>query len=133
MFLAERLSATPYIYAYDLDVDAALAGGTGAVPDDTQSARIRELRDAHETDLLARLEARPPAAFVFLDGSPLLSEFDAWNDFEAHCLRAAPWASAHYREAARFGHDHVWLRNDLLAPGEPALDGVDEASPPTEP
>src|SRR6185437_890287 len=40
LFLAGRLSATPYIYAYDLDVDAALGGGTGAVPDDAQAERI---------------------------------------------------------------------------------------------
>jgi hypothetical protein len=121
LFLAQRLSATPYIYAYDLDVDAALAGGTGAVPDDEQSERIRAIRDAHEADLVTRLEARPPAAFVFLDQSPLLSEADAWDDFEGHCARAAPWVKAHYRESARFGHDHVWLRIDL-APAAPAPD-----------
>jgi hypothetical protein len=129
LFLAGRLSATPYIYAYDLDVDAALAGGTGGVPDDAQSERIRDIRDAHETDLLARLQARPPAAFVFLDQSPLLSEADAWDDFAGHCARAAPWVQANYRETARFGHDHVWLRSDL-APAEP---GGDELETPDDP
>jgi hypothetical protein len=119
LFLAGRLSATPYIYAYDLDVDAALAGGTGGVPDDAQSERIRDIRDAHETDLLARLQARPPAAFVFLDQAPLIAEADAWDDFEGHCTRAAPWVRANYRETARFGHDHVWLRSDL-APARPS-------------
>ena len=128
LFLARRLSATPYIYAYDLDVDAALAGGTGGVPDDAQAERIRAIRDAHEADLLDRLEARPPAAFVFLDGSPLISESDAWGDFEAHCTRAAPWVRANYRESVRFGHDHVWLRSDL-APAAPA---PDESSTPDE-
>jgi hypothetical protein len=127
LFLAGRLSATPYIYAYDLDVDAALAGGTGGVPDDAQSERIRGIRAAHEADLLARLEARPPAAFVFLDQSPLLSEADAWDDFAGHCTDAAPWVRAHYRESARFGHDHIWLRADL-APAVPAAD-----EPPDEP
>jgi hypothetical protein len=124
LFLAGRLSATPYIYAYDLDVDAALAGGTGGVPDDAQSERIRTLRDSHETDFLARLQAHPPAAFVFLDQSPLLSEADGWADFEAHCSRAAPWVRANYRESARFGHDHVWLRADL-APVEPPREEPD--------
>jgi hypothetical protein len=118
LFLAGRLSATPYIYAYDLDVDAALAGGTGGVPDDAQSERIRAIGTAHETDLLARLQARPPAAFVFLDQSPLMTEADAWSDFEGHCSRAAPWVRANYRESARFGHDHVWLKAEL-APVEP--------------
>jgi hypothetical protein len=129
LFLARRLSATPYIYAYDLDVDAALAGGTGGVPDDAQAERIRAIRDAHEADLLDRLQARPPAAFVFLDGAPLISESDAWGDFEGHCTRAAPWVRANYHESARFGHDHVWLRSDLAA----AASAPDEPSAPDPP
>jgi hypothetical protein len=131
LFLAERLSATPYIYAYDLDVDAALAGGTGAVPDEAQAERIRGIRDAHEVDLAARLEAHPPAAFVFFDGAPLMAEADAWDDFDAHCTRAAPWVRDNYRESARFGHDHVWLRNDLAA--TTSHDSVREPGSSTEP
>lgn len=115
LFLAGRASATPYVYAYDLDADAALAGGTGGQPDDAQSARIRQIRDGHETDMLARLQAQPPAAFVFLDSSPLLATADAFDDFEAHCARASAWVRAHYRETARFGHDHVWMRLDLVS------------------
>jgi hypothetical protein len=129
LFLAGRLSATPYIYAYDLDVDAALAGGTGGVPDATQSERIRAIGQAHEDDLLARLQAGPPAAFVFLDKSPLITESDAWDDFEEHCPHAAPWVRARYREAARFGHDHVWLRDDLA----PAAPTEEEPAAPDEP
>jgi hypothetical protein len=128
LFLAGRLSATPYIYAYDLDADAALAGGTGGHPDEAQAARIRAIRDAHEADLLARLEARPPAAFVFLDASPLMSETDAWDDFEGHCRAASAWVRERYRETARFGHDHVWLRKDQAGEAPPADDPV-----PTEP
>ncbi|HEY8088122.1 MAG TPA: hypothetical protein VIF09_09755, partial [Polyangiaceae bacterium] len=116
LFLARRLSATPYIYAYDLDADAALSGWTGGRPDDAQSDRIRALRDAHEADLLARLDAQPPAAFVFFDKAPLMTENDAWDDFESHCPATARWVSERYREAVRFGHDHVWLRNDHLPP-----------------
>jgi hypothetical protein len=121
LFLAGRLSATPYIYAYDLDADAALGGGTGAHPDAPQAERILAIRAAHEADMLARLEARPPAAFVFLDNSPLMSETDAWDDFEAHCRSASAWVRERYRETARFGHDHVWLRKDQVtddAPGD---------------
>jgi hypothetical protein len=113
LFLADRLSATPYIYAYDLNADAALAGGTGGRPDDAQGDRIRAIRDEHEADMLARLTARPPAAFVFLDGAPLLSEGDAWSDFERHCKASAAWVRGRYGESARFGHDHVWLRRDV--------------------
>jgi hypothetical protein len=110
LFLAGRRSATPYIYGYDLNADAALGGGTGGRPNDVQAARIRALRDANEADMLARLGAMPPAAFVFIDGSPLLSQEDAWDDFEEHCARAGAWVRAHYRPAARFGHAQVWLR-----------------------
>jgi hypothetical protein len=112
LFLAGRLSATPYIYAYDLDADAALGGGTGAHPDEAQAAHIRAIRDEHEADLLARLEARPPAAFVFLDNAPLMTETDAWDDFAGHCRVASAWVRERYRETARFGHNHVWLRRD---------------------
>jgi hypothetical protein len=113
LFLAERLSATPYIYAYDLNADAALAGGSGGRPTATQAATITAIRAAHENDLQARIEARPPAAFVFFDGAPTLSEADAWEDFDQHCPSVATWVRSHYRETARFGHDHVWLRIDL--------------------
>lgn len=134
LFLAGRLSATPYIYAYDLDVDAALGGGTGAVPDEAQRARIRAIRDQHEADLLARLDAHPPAAFVFLDGSPLISVSDAWDDFERHCPQASEWASSRYREVERFGHDHIWLRNDLAPPEPPTEpDEPEPGDPDTEP
>lgn len=115
LFLAGRQSATPYIYAYDLNADAALGGGTGGHPDEAQAARIRAIRDEHETDMLRRLTVRPPAAFVFLDSAPLLSQSDAWGDFEAHCARSAVWTRQHYAHAARFGHLHVWLRRDKLA------------------
>jgi hypothetical protein len=113
LFLARRLSATPYIYAYDLNADAALYGGTGGRPDGPQSEHIRAIRDAHEEDMLRQLQASPPAAFAFLDGAPLLSEKDAEHDFERHCRRAAGWVGEHYRETAHFGHVHVWLREDL--------------------
>ncbi len=110
LFFAERLSATPYIYAYDLNVDAALAGGTGGHPTDAQSARIRAIRDAHERDLLERLRAAPPAAFVFMDKSPLMSEEAAWGDFARHSPDTARWVAERYTEAAMFGTNHVWLK-----------------------
>jgi hypothetical protein len=130
LFLAGRLSATPYIYAYDLDADTALGGGTGAVPDDAQRAAIRAIRDQHEADLLARLDARPPAAFVFFDSSPLISQASAWDDFEGHCPRASEWVSGRYREVVRFGHDHVWLRADLAPASEPEPDEGPSTEPP---
>jgi hypothetical protein len=128
LFLAERLSATPYIYAYDLNVDAALAGGSGGRPSQAQAAAIAAIQVAHQADLQARIEARPPAAFVFFDGAPTLSEADAWEDFARHCTPSATWVRSHYRETARFGHDRVWLRLDL-ADSLPPDDG--DGNPPT--
>jgi hypothetical protein len=129
LFLAGRASATPYIYAYDLNADAALGGGTGGRPDDAQAERIRAIRDEHETDMLRRLGLRPPAAFVFLDNSPLLSQSDAFTDFETHCARSAAWMRGRYVHAARFGHDHVWLRRDLAQEQESSSDDESPAAP----
>jgi hypothetical protein len=116
LFLARRKSATPYIYAYDLDADAALDGSwmrRGLHPTPEQADRIRAMRDAHEADLLERLRRAPPAAFVFIDRSPLLSYRDAVYDFQEHNPEAAAWVDANYRETAAFGEDRVWLRLDV--------------------
>ncbi len=118
LFLAERLSATPYIYAYDLNADAALAGGLlpepiGLHPNMQEQARITALRDAHEVDLLARLQKAPPAAWVFLDKSPLITWQDAWQDLREHSPTTAAWVAENYVETAAFEADHVWMRRDL--------------------
>jgi hypothetical protein len=116
LFLAERKSATPYIYSYDLNADAALAGSwmkAGIHPTDAQADVIRTMRDDHETDMLARLEREPPAAFVFIDKAPLDSYDDAFYDFKLHNARAGAWVEEHYRETASFGEDRIWLRLDL--------------------
>ncbi len=116
LFLAERKSATPYIYAYDLNADAALAGSwmkRGLHPTDAQAAHIRALRDDHERDMLARLEREPPAAFVFIDKAPLVTYDDAFFDFKLHNPEAGAWVESHYRETAAFGEDRIWLRLDL--------------------
>jgi hypothetical protein len=116
LFLARRKSATPYVYAYDLNADAALVGSFdpgGVHPTPDEARRIRAMRDEHERDLLARLERRAPAAFVFVDRSPLMSDMDAVVDFATHCPDAMAWVAARYRETADFHGVRVWLRNDL--------------------
>jgi hypothetical protein len=85
----------------------------GLHPTEEQADKIRAIRDAHEADMLARLQKEPPAAFVFIDGSPLLSFADAFFDFKVHNPEAAEWVESHYRETAAFGEDRVWLRLDL--------------------
>jgi hypothetical protein len=68
------------------------------------------MRDAHEEDMLERLKARPPAAFVFVDRSPLMRSWDAQLDFEQHCPTSWAWVLSSYRESAAFDGVHVWLR-----------------------
>lgn len=118
LFLAGRRSATPYIYAYDLNVDAALHGSFdpgGLSPTEEEIGRIRAIRDAHAQDLAARLESAPPAAFVFVDRSPLMSSADAVADFATQCPETAAWLSSRYRQTADFEGIRVWLRDDLAA------------------
>lgn len=113
LFLAGRRSATPYIYAYDLNADAALEGGWSNRPTWIESERIRAWRRDHERDLLARLEATPPEAFVFIDRAPLTSWPDAWEDFKHCCKDTSRWVAEHYHAGRSFGEVHVWLRDDL--------------------
>jgi hypothetical protein len=119
LFLAERKSATPYIYAYDLNADAALDGGQlpqeggGLHPNGFEQAAITKLRDEHEADLLRRLEKEPPAAFVFFDKAPLISWQDAVVDFGEHCKATSAWVKERYVQTAVFGDDRVWMRRDL--------------------
>ena len=116
LFLAERLSATPYIYSYDLNADAALQGSwlpDGPHPTPDQAREIKGMRDDHELDLLARVQKSPPAAFVFFDNAPLVSWQDAVFDFHEQCAVVATWVDANYRLGATFREIRVYLRNDL--------------------
>lgn len=113
LFLARRRSATPYIYAYDLNADAALEGGWSNEPSWIEAERIRAARASHERDLLGRLKAAPPEAFVFVDNSPLISYQDAWEDFRHCCSETATWVATNYHPAKSFDVVHVWFRDDL--------------------
>ncbi|AKU93700.1 hypothetical protein AKJ09_00364 [Labilithrix luteola] len=134
LFLAERKSATPYIYAYDLNADAALDGGWKNRPTDAQRARIRGIRHDHEHDMLRKLKANPPEVFVFIDRSPLITFQDAWEDFRYACPDSAAWVGANYHPARAFGEFHVWIHDgsknpDVEAPyatpwSEGATDGT---------
>jgi hypothetical protein len=116
LFLAGRKSATPYIYAYDINADAAMHGSFdpgGLTPTRDEIERIRSMRDAHARDLAVRLERSPPAAFVFIDRSPLMSWQDSVADFSTHSPEVAVWLFSHYHQAADFEGIRVWLREDL--------------------
>ena len=122
LFLARRRSATPYIYAYDLNADAALHGSFdegGLRPTRAQAEAIEAMRAEHVADLDARLRRDPPRAFVFVDRSPLVSDPDAVADLRVHCPATSRWVEEHYRPAANYEGIRVWLRNDDAAvPGQ---------------
>jgi len=122
MFLAQRRSATPYIYAYDLNDDAALDGGWSNKPNWLQVQNIIAARRAHEKDMLGRLKEAPPEAFVFIDRSPLMTfNESAWDDFRYCCMESATWVASHYHAAKSFGDVHVWLRDDMPVPDQEGL------------
>jgi hypothetical protein len=115
LFLAKRQSATPIIYGFELNVDAALAGGSGAMPTEAQRATLLAHREAAEKLVLATAEKTPPVAFVFFDRAPFSYAEDGELDFIHHCTELARWMSVRYGEAVRFGTVRVRLRNDVLS------------------
>ncbi len=120
LFLAERRSASPYIYAYDLNTDAAFNGAMETLPvpkNEAAAAIIRDMGDAHARDLLERLAVRPAAAWVLFDHAPLCSYETAKEDLEKTQPAVFAYLAAHYREEARFGEIHVYLpRTNVPAP-----------------
>ncbi len=129
LFLAKRKSATPIIYNFELNVDAALQGGTGTKPSPEIKKWLLAHRDAAEFDVLDRVKANPPAAFVLVDKSPFTHAPNAEKDFAEHCPTLSDFLHERYVEADRFGVVGVWLRKDLEAPAK-----SEDADPkPTEP
>lgn len=115
LHLAKRRSATPYIYSYDLSPSAALRGGEDLQPNEAQREVILAIRERHEDDLLARLEAAPPAAFVLIDVSPTMGSRDAREDLETWCPRTAEWLDLRYDLGAQIGAFRIYLPNEKLA------------------
>lgn len=115
LFLAQRSSATPFVYAFDLDPSAALEGGFQNVPDEATSSYIHGARFRNEHAMLDALVARPPEAFVFMDQAPMMDLKDAELDFAKWCPETTEWLLPRYHRAATFGPYRVWLRNDLAA------------------
>lgn len=118
LFLARRRSASPVIYGFELNVDAALEGGPGARPSPELRQWLLAYRDEAEALVSRSVEASPPAAFVLFDRAPFTHPADGERDFEAHCPRLFAWMRERYTPAARFGTVRIWLRSDVAARGE---------------
>ena len=117
LFLSQRDAATRFIYAHQLNVDAAIDGRSssqiykpGIRLSESRAAELTALRDRNAALLLADIKRTRPAAAVFTDNEAFLSLPDAWADFKLHNPEAADWIAAHYREEIRFGTVRVWMR-----------------------
>jgi hypothetical protein len=113
LFLARRLSATPYIYSFELNVDASLAGGSGGRPDEATRSWIASVGRSHAAEMQAALAKQPPAAFVIIDHIPFTYPDDSEVDLAQHCPVTYAWMVSRYQRSARFGGVRVWLRNDV--------------------
>jgi hypothetical protein len=115
LFLARRKSASPVIYNFELNVDAALEGGPGARPSPDLRRWLLAYRDDAERLVLRSVEAAPPAAFTLHDRAPFTHPADAEVDFAKHCPELFAWMKEHYVFAAAFGTVRIWLRHDVMA------------------
>jgi hypothetical protein len=115
LFLARRKSASPVIYNFELNVDAALRGGPGARPSTELKRWLMDYREEAESLVLRSVESVPPAAFVMIDRSPFSYPEDAEHDLEEHCPRLHRWMSERYEPTASFGSIRIWLRRDAKA------------------
>jgi hypothetical protein len=130
LFLARRLSATPYIYSFELNVDASLEGGSAGRPDDAARAYILAAARNHAEEMQEALERQPPAAFVLIDHIPFTYPDNSEVDLARHCPATYAWMVDHYRRAARFGGVRVWLRDDVL--DRAIASGAVPAAPPPD-
>ncbi len=115
LFLARRKSASPVMYNFELNVDAALEGGPGARPSGELKSWLRAYRDDAERLVLRSVEASPPAAFTLHDRAPFTHPENAEEDFAKHCPALFEWMSSRYTFAASFGTVRIWLRHDVVA------------------
>lgn len=107
LFRANRLSATPILYNFDLHAPTVLEDAR--VPAGEKDW-IRAYLDENRKAFHARIVAEPPAAWVFIDHAPFHYPKDGFKDFETCCANTAAYVKEHYVEASAFGHFHVYLK-----------------------
>jgi hypothetical protein len=115
LFLADRRSASPYIYGYDLNTDAAYYGAVDTAPEARKANVTQEIRSigaAHAKDLLDRHARAPAAAWVLIDGFPLSSYPHADEDLAKSQPQIYDVLMREYGESANFGPVHIYLRRE---------------------
>jgi len=119
LYFAQRKSASPFIYGFELNLDAAMIGGNGARPDAEDVAWLRATASAHEDELMRDVESRPPGAFALIDHMPFMYADSSELDLRFHCPRVYDFMTSRYSRAARFGHIVIWLPKDRVASPAP--------------
>lgn len=127
LVFAQRLAASPFLYSFEVNVDAALAGGEGGVPSASEAQWLRDKGAANAHALFEDAQRRNAGAFIVFDNQPFLHPQDGDEDFRVHCPEAHAFMREHYTRVRRFGAVRVWLRNDLAAKVPPLPPGSPEA------
>lgn len=108
LYLAERLSATPFMYITDFNMVGSLSGSGYNVPSARDKVAIKEASAEHDRELLAGLTAAPPARFVFVDVTGLVRVKDSAADFVKSAPLSGAWFKQRYEEEKRFGPIRIW-------------------------
>jgi glycosyltransferase 2 family protein len=96
LFRARRLSATPYIYGWDVALQTAFDSAHRVGASEPQLHALRAIASERCADFTRRLESQPPSRFaisdvgVFLQPSPRVA-------LDTHCPRAFEFIRTHYR------------------------------------
>lgn len=114
MFRARRLSASPFIYGFDLQAKSVVEEKRTPLPPETR-AWIEQLLSDNREELAEKLAANPPEAIVFVDRTPFDYPDDSRADFADCCAKADAFVTARYHADRTFGPVRVWLRNDLTS------------------
>jgi hypothetical protein len=117
--LAQRRSATPYLYDIDVNPEAVLQGIEALGGSVQATAFAKALANRHASDLAARIRRSPPAAFVLFDNAPFTFPRSGLVDFCAHVPAAAPFLAERYIDAERFGTIQIMMRRDLWPARKP--------------
>ena len=116
LFLARRRSATPYIYSFELHVEAARQGQAAAGAQPAERTTLDALAARNVEGWERALRAAPPAAFVTLDKAPFTFPENAVAELAVAAPRVATWLHDNYRLAATFGVVRVFERVDTPHP-----------------
>jgi hypothetical protein len=107
--LAERRSATPYVYSADLVPDAPIAGIRlrGGSRREVEAARAIAKRNA--ADFLERLQRANPAAFVLFDRAPFRHPVHALDELLTNVPSLGPLLRESYNEVPSLSALHVYM------------------------